>query len=564
MNRPSTAVFAVLEALLVVGVGVGLPVAALSLLWGFQYGLQIDWIVFWRAAVDVWLVGHGVDLTLTLAPEAAAATSLPGAEAPVAVTVAAFGFAVLTAVLGARAGRAIAETEHRLTGVLSSVGALAVLSTLLTLSARHEAASPSLPQGIVLPTLVYTVPLVVAAEVTRRRRGAVPDPVTGLVLRGLDHVPELALRVTAVALRLGSASVAAVLAVSALAVGLLVFVGYAELITLYEGAHAGYLGGLALTLAQLALVPVLVVWAASWFVGPGFALGTGSSVSPLGTMVGPLPAVPVLGALPTQDWSFAFVGIAVPVVAAFVAATLLRPRVVAALGVHDAPAWRALVGVGGGVVGGVALGLLAQAASGSAGPGRLAEVGPDPLLVGALSALELALPAALALAFDGRAFLGGGADDDAVVAAPVAAAPVAPAPVAPARVEATPVGATPVAPGRVEADASDAGLPSSGPVPWWRRVVPGTGTPDERDPSASPEPRPTSAPGSPPSPPPSPRVRLDRASERAALADAPTDEIPVVGDGAAPGADATAGRGRTDRPRATDGEDTERLDGLER
>ena len=30
--------------------------------------------------------------------------------------------------------------------------------------------------------------------------------------------------------------------------------------------HAGLLGGIALTLGQLALLPDLVVWAASWFV----------------------------------------------------------------------------------------------------------------------------------------------------------------------------------------------------------------------------------------------------------------------------------------------------------
>lgn len=82
MNRPATAAFAALEALLVVGIGVGLPVAVTSLLWAFQYGLQLDWIIFWRASIDTWLVGHGVDVTLRLGSAAAEATGSPGPTLP--------------------------------------------------------------------------------------------------------------------------------------------------------------------------------------------------------------------------------------------------------------------------------------------------------------------------------------------------------------------------------------------------------------------------------------------------------------------------------------------------
>ncbi|ROP75508.1 hypothetical protein EDF18_2128 [Frigoribacterium sp. PhB107] len=416
MNRPVTAVFAALEALLVVGIGVGLPVVVLSLLWAFQYGLQIDWIVFWRAAVDIWLVGHGVDLDLQLGAATAAASGVPGAEAPFAVTIAALGFSVLTVLLGVRAGRAVAETAHRVVGVVSTVGVFALLSLLVTATAQHPLASPVLWQGIVLPTLVYAVPVVVMAEVTRRRRGEPADPVTGALFSVVARAPRTARVVAAAGLRIGTASAAGVLAVSGVVVGVLMLTNYGELITLYEGAHAGLLGGIALTLGQLALLPDLVVWAASWFVGPGFALGTGSGVSPLGTSVGPMPAVPFLGALPTASSSFAFVGLLVPVVAAFVVTTLLRPRIerlLAESGSADVLR-RVLVGVAGGVVAGVLLGLLAWSASGAAGPGRLAHVGPDPLLVGAFGALEVAVPSVLAMVVSLRSFLGH--DDDSAAA----------------------------------------------------------------------------------------------------------------------------------------------------
>ncbi len=44
-------------------------------------------------------------------------------------------------------------------------------------------------------------------------------------------------------------------------------VKYAPIITLYESLHTEALGGVAITLGQLALLPDLVVWTASWLVG---------------------------------------------------------------------------------------------------------------------------------------------------------------------------------------------------------------------------------------------------------------------------------------------------------
>jgi hypothetical protein len=397
MNRSATALFAALESLLVVGIGVGIPVVALTFLWAFQYGLQVDWFEFWRAGVDIWLVGHGVDLTLTLSKSAAAATGVAGAGAPIVISIAALGFALATALLGARSGRRIAETRHRALGTAIAILAFAVLSALLTTSARTPLAEPAAVQGVILPTLVFTVPLLVAAEVNRRRRGARPDRVTASALRLIDRVPALARAVTRAALRAGTASAAAVFAVAGLVVGLLLLTHYAQMISLYEGAHAGGLGGLALTLGQIALLPNAVVWAASWFVGPGFALGSGSSVSPLGTTIGPMPAIPFLGALPTSSLAFGFVGILVPVVAAFVLVALLRPSIERSLGHDDTLLARVVTGAATGAVAGLVLGLASAFSAGSAGPGRLATVGPNGLVVGAFAGLEVAIPAILAL-----------------------------------------------------------------------------------------------------------------------------------------------------------------------
>lgn len=188
-----------------------------------------------------------------------------------------------------------------------------------------------------------------------------------------------------------------VLGVASVIVALAFLGSYAKIIALYEAIHAGVLGGIALTAAQLAFVPNLVVWAASWLVGPGFSIGTASSVSPLGTTLGPIPALPILGALPNGSGDWGFLGIAAPVLLAFAIALVARRRLVARLGAGDTLPWLILAGVLSGVVGGVLLGLIAWASAGSAGPGRLADVGPDPISVGCISAIEFAIAAVIGL-----------------------------------------------------------------------------------------------------------------------------------------------------------------------
>ncbi len=200
------------------------------------------------------------------------------------------------------------------------------------------------------------------------------------------------------ALRGGAAAAVVVLAVSSVAVALLLLTSYAKVITLYEGVHAGVLGGIALTVGQLAFLPNLVIWAASWFIGPGFAIGTGSAVTPFGTSLGPLPAVPVLGALPSgHELGWGFLGLLVPVLAGFLAGVVIRVRLVRELEVETRGRWLVLAGVLTGVTGGILLGLLAWFSAGAAGPGRLVDVGPSPWLVGAFGALEIGIPAVIGL-----------------------------------------------------------------------------------------------------------------------------------------------------------------------
>ncbi len=403
MTRRLTVLFAAFEAVLGVAIGIAIPLVPLTIVWAAQFGFAPDWLIFWRGSVDLWLLGHGTDVTFTLDPQTAVALGLAGADAPVVVTIALLGFALLTVLLGVRAGTRIAESGHLQLGGLSALGVFALLSAAATLSVLHPMARPSIWQGTLLPTLVFGAGLVLGMLRARRDSDTpTADGNRSAFRRWVAGLPIDTRATVGAALRAGVAAVAIILAVSAVALTALFVIGYADIIRLYEALHTEVIGGIAVTALQLAMLPDLVVWTASWFVGPGFAIGTGSQVSPLGTALGPLPALPVFGALPTADLPLAFVGLLVPVLAGFLAGVAVRPALARALEGVRLPAIL-IVGFGGGIAGAALLGLLAWAASGSAGPGRLADVGPSPVTVAFVALIELVPAIALGVA-SGSAF----------------------------------------------------------------------------------------------------------------------------------------------------------------
>lgn len=383
MNRGLTVTFCALEALLVVGIGLGVALLPLSLLWAFEYGLQVDWAVFWRVAADAWLIGHGVEVHVPSLGDASQVLGVAAVES-FDITIAALGFALVTLLLSVRAGRRIGATPHWRTGLVAAVATFAGLALVIVLSATHPTAVPSTVQAVALPTLVFLAGLAVGVRGARAGRGAVRTALTDLT----DRVPFEVSVAAGVSLRSGAAAAAGVMAISAVATAVLIASRYAEIVGLYEAAHAGALGGAAITLAQLALTPNLAIWAAAWFIGPGFAIGVGSSVGPFATTLGTVPVIPVLGAVPAQAPEWGFVGLVVPIVAGFFAGVLGGRRLGTVLGGHASTLTRVGVGVGSGIIGGVIMFALAAFSGGSAGPGRLSVVGPDPWLVGLWTAVE--------------------------------------------------------------------------------------------------------------------------------------------------------------------------------
>ncbi len=127
------------------------------------------------------------------------------------------------------------------------------------------------------------------------------------------------------------------------------------------------------TLLSLTVLPNATIFAGSYLLGPGFALGTATLVSPSVVSLGPVPAFPLLAALPDNGpgpaWAMALM--ALPFLLAALAAARTHRR-------HPTQRWEegAVRGLAGGVLAGLVFAVLALMAGGSIGPGRMQDVSP--------------------------------------------------------------------------------------------------------------------------------------------------------------------------------------------
>ncbi|RXZ47850.1 hypothetical protein ESP57_15095 [Agromyces fucosus] len=409
MRRTTIALLAGLEASVAALIGLGIALVPLMLLWAVHFGLAIDATLFLRAAADVWLLGHGVDLVLQLDPMTAEQTGLPGAGDPFPITIALLGFALISVAFARRIGRRSAAEGHSFTGGIAAVAVYAVVGFVLASAAGVDGARSSLWQAALLPAFVMGVGVVIGAVIETLRDDPMTDAAGGFVRRRVAELPPALVDTARIVVRIGAGAAFGLLAVAGVLVAGLITVDYATIAGLYQSLGSGIDGGIALTVAELSLIPNLVIWGAAWLLGPGFALGAGSSVAPTGTLLGPVPGIPLLGALPSEAQPFGALWLIVPVLLGFLGAWLVVPARSSAAwnprGRDDVrAAWwfPVVIGIGSGAAAGLVLGLLAWWSGGAVGPGRLAEVGPDPLAVGGVAALVFGI-GALAGAYSARA-----------------------------------------------------------------------------------------------------------------------------------------------------------------
>jgi hypothetical protein len=205
------------------------------------------------------------------------------------------------------------------------------------------------------------------------------------------------------AARTGLVAALLVLGAGAGVAGVAVAVAGGDASSMLGAYHTGVAGQAGLTLLCLVYAPNLASWTMAYLVGPGFAVGAGTTVSAAKVTLGALPAVPVLTGLPTTPVS----GLTAPLLGLPLAAGMAAGALLVRRHTRDAhrhtrdahrpgslragrpvPGWGPLLAaaVAAGPVAGILLGLVAWASGGPLGSGRLAHTGPAALPVALVAA----------------------------------------------------------------------------------------------------------------------------------------------------------------------------------
>jgi Family of unknown function (DUF6350) len=269
----------------------------------------------------------------------------------------------------------------------------ALLAMLMALAVSAPEVHPSAWQALLGCLLVAVIAgglgaarAVVAAQVAAEARGRRVRSGLGALLRLLPDRPR--------SLVIGVAgSVAVLAAAGAVLVGGSLALHFSESDRVYDLLAPGIVGGVLLLLVELAFLPNAVIWGIAYAVGPGFAVGAGTSVSPTGVFLDTVPAFPPLAALPEPGPAPAvsLLALAAPFVAGAVGG-VLTIRTMPSATSEGAPLW----GFVSGTLTGVVVALLAALSGGPLGGGRMATVGPSAWQVGLLAALEVGISAAIA------------------------------------------------------------------------------------------------------------------------------------------------------------------------
>ncbi|MFY9636450.1 DUF6350 family protein [Pseudarthrobacter sp. BIM B-2242] len=386
-----TAQAAIISALLVL-----IPIVAVWATGGFLNG-AFDALA--RLAGQAWLLIHGVPLELADIGSGAA-----GAAGSGMLTLIPLGLTLIPFLLAWRAGRRLARasyTDQLWQALLGSWLVYSAFGAATGFVCRTPDVGINIWHAMVIPLIPYALGMVIGA----RREAGSWSRLIGV--DAVDWISRTSQHSRWAGSYLGSAAKAGVLAlVSALALACAllavdIFVHWNLVIAVYEALDAGAVGGAALTIAQLGYLPNLAVFALAWISGSGFAMGIGSQVGPLGTATGPLPAIPAFAAIPSGPLDYGFVALVVPVLAGVLAGwwflregenhfdEWLSIKVRARW--FTATASTLVLGVLIGVVSGLLAAGLAWLAGGSAGLGRLTDIGPDPLWTGVWLAAEVGI-----------------------------------------------------------------------------------------------------------------------------------------------------------------------------
>ncbi|MEN9606285.1 MAG: hypothetical protein RL605_113, partial [Actinomycetota bacterium] len=284
MKRRLTFLTAGIDALFAVVLGLGVLLGPMTVIWLFENDPSIAWPVAYRTAADIWLAAQGT--TIVVAP----AKILGVTVDQFTIHFLPLAFSAYLAWLAYRVGRRFAVTPQLWPAWTGATLAYGASSLFLSTSAYAVSAYPVNWQGTFLPTIFFAFWMAVGSLFGRSAQAHI----LGLEfaeervrfrqwLAGKWHNASWVIRaVASPALRAGTAVVAILLGASAALLALLVGFSWINIINFYEALQVSVLGGITVTLGQVAVLPNLVVYGASWLTGVGFSIGEGSQFGPLG------------------------------------------------------------------------------------------------------------------------------------------------------------------------------------------------------------------------------------------------------------------------------------------
>ena len=235
-----------------------------------------------RAALWIWIGAHSIPFDLSLPPSGLAGhlSYLPLG-------------ALIFPVLAIRSG--VARTIERLDNDSSLVGparaAFAVGYTLFALAASFFSKTDSI-RPVWYFAIIYVLPFTLLCAATVGRRVALGQ--------GFLH---------------GSRIIALLLGLSSIVFGILLLVNISMVKNLTTVLQPGIFGGFLLLLLNILYIPNAIVSTLAYFSGVGFAVGSGTLVSPTSFRLNKIPAMPLLGALPENKSLISLVGVLVIVAA---------------------------------------------------------------------------------------------------------------------------------------------------------------------------------------------------------------------------------------------------------
>ncbi|RYC11184.1 DUF6350 family protein [Nocardioides zhouii] len=311
-----------------------------------------------RMGALAWLAGHGSGFTVM----GARVTIVPlGVTAMTVWSMWRIGHRVGDAVSGhgPDADR-ISDGERDLTvpiAIMTFFAGYAVVAVVVATLAAGTSVDPSVPR-VLAWTVVMTALVAAPAIAVGSGRAAIWATFVPVTVRAGAAV--------------AGAVLGALLVVSTVAFLLTLALSLDDAATMTSSLHPSPSEAGLYALVNAAFVPNAALFTGSFLLGPGFAVGGATLVTPGAVVLGPLPVVPIIAALPAVGTPAAWVGglmLLPPLVAAIAAYRTLRTRTLA---------WDqvALAGCGGGLVAGFGFAVLASLSGGAAGPGRMRFVGP--------------------------------------------------------------------------------------------------------------------------------------------------------------------------------------------